>query len=605
MNKRRLIQNFVVFLVSYVVFIFFLSLLATYRQYFFENYVSILFTATCVDLVLLLWNYNRKIIIIFFIFSILYTSAGLINLFIDIFLSGKEIISSLILGNLICCLISLLLRFAQNLKDNIQRKISYLFLNVIVIVALLIPFLFIGYYFLSDQILSTTIVLTLFQTNLPEIYGYLKDKNIFLWCSVFVITFFAIGGITFFINKIADNTLVSLNIATSIGVFVELIFFLYNTKPILTDCYILNVFRQTQIVLKEYRDYGKAKALRQHNLEVLKGLTIAAGKGGLYVLVIGESETRDHMHVYGYGEETTPWLSDMNKTKEQTRLIVFDNAYSNHTHTVPVLTYALSVKNQYNNIDIKNAYSLIEVAKVAGFTTYWISNQLKYGGWDTPVAEMASAADHEIWINGSVGLVLGSDFYDEKIVEELEKLSLRDNNILVVCHLMGNHGFYRYRYPSEFQRYDISQRRSDLSENVWAYDNSVYYTDYILRRIYEVVSQKPNFKSMVYLSDHGEDPDNGVSHEASKFTWKMARIPLVMFFSDSFIKESGDTVTTLAKHKKNYWTNDLLYNLMINIMHIENAPYNDNKWNLSSENYEMKKEVLKTLHGSKSLSEER
>lgn len=47
--------------------------------------------------------------------------------------------------------------------------------------------------------------------------------------------------------------------------------------------------------------------------------------------------------------------------------------------TVPVLTYALTDKNQYNSVSMAQAYSLIEVAAAAGFDTYWISNQERYG----------------------------------------------------------------------------------------------------------------------------------------------------------------------------------------------------------------------------------
>ena len=107
-------------------------------------------------------------------------------------------------------------------------------------------------------------------------------------------------------------------------------------------------------------------------------------RGGVFVLVIGESETRNHMQVYGYDRETTPWLQDQRENREN---ITFSNAYSNHTHTVPVLTYALSENNQYNEIALQDAYSIVEAANAAGYETYWLSNQRKLGAWDTPVAE--------------------------------------------------------------------------------------------------------------------------------------------------------------------------------------------------------------------------
>lgn len=65
---------------------------------------------------------------------------------------------------------------------------------------------------------------------------------------------------------------------------------------------------------------------------------------GIYVLVIGESQNRLHMSVYGYGRETTPWLNQQHN--ENPDFLLFTQAYSCHTHTVPTLTYALTAKNQ-------------------------------------------------------------------------------------------------------------------------------------------------------------------------------------------------------------------------------------------------------------------
>lgn len=112
-------------------------------------------------------------------------------------------------------------------------------------------------------------------------------------------------------------------------------------------------------ILADYSHYEKSRNERLDRLEQLKGLSVSPKAKGLYVLVIGESATRDHMESYGYKRHTTPFL----KASKRPRNPAFSKAFSNHTHTVPVLTYALSQKNQYNNIPLQKAYSLIEIAK--------------------------------------------------------------------------------------------------------------------------------------------------------------------------------------------------------------------------------------------------
>ena len=606
MNIKVLVFRFLICAGIFVDVAYGISLLANIPPSLTGCYGAIISAALCVSLVLALWNYNKKIIALFVVFSVLYILAALTKLFANVTFSGKEIAGDFVLGNLMCCLLCLFLHVRENVKLSIVKKTLNLFLSIIVLISLFIPFIFIGYCILSHRVLSTTILLTLFQTNFSEVVGYLKDQDFLLWGIVFSITLYFLGKIIFFIYKINDNSNALFSKCTVSGM-VTVVFFLFcYSFQNFSDCYLLSVFRQARVVLNEYRDYGNAKAFRLNHLNNLKGLEIMPGRGGLYILVIGESETRDHMSVYGYSKDTTPWLTSLSDKNEKTGLVLFQNAYSNHTHTVPALTYALSVKNQYNTVPLKNAYSIMEVAKAAGYTTYWISNQIKYGVWDTPVAEIACTADHEIWLNGNVGISLATQYYDEKIVEELSNLKIReDANVFIVCHLMGSHGYYHDRYPAEFNRFKCKQERTGYNEIVATYDNTVYYTDYLLKNIFKFASSQPSFKGMVYLSDHGEDPDNGIMHEASKFTWQMARIPMFMFFSDSFVNEENNMFVAIVKNKNKFWTNDLLYNLLVNIMHIKNSPFNEPKWNLASEEYNMERSDLKTLHGGKNLKEEK
>jgi glucan phosphoethanolaminetransferase (alkaline phosphatase superfamily) len=115
-------------------------------------------------------------------------------------------------------------------------------------------------------------------------------------------------------------------------------------------------------------------------------------------------------------------------------LYYFSMRISNHTHTVPALTYALSEKNQYNTMRLEDAYSIIEIAKAAGYDTWWISNQLKYGAYDTPIAEMASTVDHEVWINTHAGKLVKTSYYDEELVNRLPHIS--DNTPALLSYIL-------------------------------------------------------------------------------------------------------------------------------------------------------------------------
>ena len=346
---------------------------------------------------------------------------------------------------------------------------------------------------------------------------------------------------------------------------------------------------EVKVALQQYRAYGEARAMREERLKNLQGLNLVSS-GGVFVLVIGEAETRNHMQVYGYERETTPWMKDQCENKEN---VTFSNAYSNYVHTVPALTYALSEKNQYNDMDLQDAYSIVEVANAVGYETYWISNQKKLGVADTPVSETASTAQHQKWMNGMFGNSQVTEYYDDILLTQIPQVC--EKNALIIIHLMGCHADYRDRCPNaHFSGEDYVDQ----------YDDAVLYNDYILSQIYERVHSLPNFKGMVYFSDHGEDPDRRLYHEATKFTWSMARIPLVMWFSDAFQEERPDVFARLKAHEQAYWTNDLIYDVMIDVLGIEGMPRVEPQHDLASMEYGITKENAMTLHGSLKLSDE-
>ena len=257
-------------------------------------------------------------------------------------------------------------------------------------------------------------------------------------------------------------------------VLVWIVYTLYAIMPKLNLCSLVNIIETTRATLHSFDEFKENKTLRILRLRNLMKLASDNEQNGVYVLVIGESENKDHMQLYGYKRKNTPWLAELALNKNT---VVFENAYSNHTHTTPTLTYALSGQNQYDNIELDEAFSLIEAAQAVGYKTYWISNQSKYELWETPVTMMASAADVQHWLNVNSGDKLFTSYYDEKLVEKIPSYQT-DEKMLIVVHVMGCHGAYRDRYPAKYRHF------SGKDKNIDAYDNSVLYNDYVLQQIY-------------------------------------------------------------------------------------------------------------------------
>lgn len=478
---------------------------------------------------------------------------------------------------------------------KLKSRIISLFVSFLSFTLLILPCLLPACYILNwtfgNPVLSMDAILAFYQTDFSEASSYfftfakLGRVSLVIACLLLVIF------LAFSISKSEQkSTVLSRSRDLIISVVLILIsVFLVSHFSVNT---VTKPFIKAEEMLNQYILY---KEISSHRESLLKNYIKSKvdSSDGTFVLVIGESLSRTHMGVYGYSKETTPWQSSI---KNNSNVVFYENAYSCHTHTIPVLTYALTTKNQYNNTSLKDALSIIDVAKYIGdFSTYWISNQGKYGIYDTPVSAIASSVDNEFFTDNNHEDTSSSRF-DEILVDKLKSLDLSSKKNLIVIHLMGSHCAYSVRYPHQFNKY------SSESEDINAYNNSVYYNDYVLRKIYETVKNMPNFKAMVYFSDHGEDVIRNLGHNSGSFTWDMARIPFWTIFSDSYIKEHNDRYKSYKEHSKRAFTNDLIYDYILGLMEITDSSLYSSKNDISSPDYAYFKDDLKTLHGNKSLA---
>lgn len=467
-------------------------------------------------------------------------------------------------------------------KHVIRSVLRFIFLAVI----LLPVFVILGYYSVTSTVFAPDTLLTIAQTNIQEAIEYAKDnfscKTIFLIILTNAFVFFVAIKNT---QKILWN---KYNLFLVLFCITACLVGVYKYR----DNIITDIPKQASKTLAQYKNFSKERTDRKDNMSKL--LLSHKPEAGVYVLVIGESQNRAHMQDYNYHRATTPWLDSMKNDKN---MLLFTKAYSCHTHTVPTLLYALTAKNQYNNIAVKNAVSVLEVAEAAGFETVWLSNQVKYSAWDTPVTSIASEANQQKWINSTLGESTNTDYFDGKLIEELEKIKITDK-MLIVMHLMGNHGSYEQRYPKAFEKYDGKN-------TIDKYDNSIIYNDYVMSQVYKRARKIPNFKGLVYCSDHADAIDKNLSHDAAQFDFDMTHIPLYIYLSDSYIQNNSAKYKSLEKQKNKLFTNDLLFNLMLGVLGINlNNIYEPNN-DPTADTFDNNKERFKTLYGKKYICEEK
>ena len=467
-------------------------------------------------------------------------------------------------------------------KHVIRSVLRFIFLAVI----LLPVFVILGYYSVTSTVFAPDTLLAIAQTNIQEAIEYAKDN---FSCKTIFLIILANASVFFVAIKNTQKILWNkYNLFLVLFCITACLVGVYKYR----DNIITDIPKQASKTLAQYKNFSKERTDRKDNMSKL--LLSHKPEAGVYVLVIGESQNRAHMQAYNYHRATTPWLDSMKNDKN---MLLFTKAYSCHTHTVPTLLYALTAKNQYNNIAVKNAVSVLEVAEAAGFETVWLSNQVKYSAWDTPVTSIASEANQQKWINSTLGESTNTDYFDGKLIEELEKIKITDK-MLIVMHLMGNHGSYEQRYPKAFEKYDGKN-------TIDKYDNSIIYNDYVMSQVYKRARKIPNFKGLVYCSDHADAIDKNLLHDAAQFDFDMTHIPLYIYLSDSYIQNNSAKYKSLEKQKNKLFTNDLLFNLMLGVLGINlNNIYEPNN-DPTADTFDNNKERFKTLYGKKYICEEK
>lgn len=275
----------------------------------------------------------------------------------------------------------------------------------------------------------------------------------------------------------------------------------------------------------------------------------------IYILIIGESTTRQHMGLYGYERDNNPLLSEL-----ADELIIYENVISPHTHTISALSKVLT-NASFDEGKHENTGSLIQLFNKAGFETYWLSNQCPIGAFESTVTALSNSCDRQIFINAK------QNNLDEGLLFPLQSLlQEKVDKKLIIMHLMGTHVRYDKRYSKDFNIYHTQPETQFKHEKAYnsinTYDNAVLYNDYIVSEIMNQLKLCNVDKSCaLYLSDHGEEvfkDKNFALHAEYDDTKAMYDIPFILWMSESM--ESDSSRFVLDESRK-YSSEDLIFTM--------------------------------------------
>lgn len=462
----------------------------------------------------------------------------------------------------------------------------------------IIPLISIIYILIFDGAILEETLYAVFQTNQSEAYEYIVDFVPIQYIALFAL-FIIIINFLIYQQRASQTPIKKVYLIIAMVVFGGIFlskpsnFQIYDSIVFANKNYKneLQLFKDTQI--KKNTNKIKFKANKKEKKEV-------------YIVVIGESLNKKHMGIYGYLRNTTPLLSKM---RNQGDITIFNQAYSAHTHTTEVLQLALTEANQYNDKTYYNSLTIIDILKKADIQTYWITNQSLYSIFDNLVSIIAQTSQHLISLNKSVGANTRTQKYDDAVIDEVKNILKQDTekNKVIFIHLMGNHSRYASRYPKDkYSVYSSRIKQGEFGKNphginvINHYDNSVVYNDFVVASILKELqeSSKNQVGGFFYFSDHADDVINNKGHGSGSFSYYMAQIPIVAWFSDKYQARYQEKYRTLTNNINKLYSNDMVYDTLIGMTNIKTDKYNS-QYDLSSKNYQLHPKDALVLHGRK------
>nr|WP_314870469.1 sulfatase-like hydrolase/transferase [uncultured Campylobacter sp.] len=316
------------------------------------------------------------------------------------------------------------------------------------------------------------------------------------------------------------------------------------------------------------------------------------------VFIIGESLQRNFMSLYGYYLPTTPNLQAL---EQSGNLIAFSDVVSPGAKTNDVLKYVLNFGNYESekqrpwsaNLDIVN------LARLANYETFWISNQERYGQWAVASGASAQMTDHSDFTNQipvykyaySLDEVMLPSIKNFKSGAKRSPLARKDESSAAevngtqkkdkffILHLMGSHPSYEFRYPKSFAKFsaaDISREPLDEGQKkeLAHYLNTVAYNDFIVSEIYKIFADDNTL--IVYFSDHAQSlyqyRGKLIHGGINRFTLE---IPLIFMASDKFKEQNADLWARIAAAKNRPFLNDDLIHAIAEILEMTELPEYD------------------------------
>jgi len=298
------------------------------------------------------------------------------------------------------------------------------------------------------------------------------------------------------------------------------------------------------------------------------------------IMVLGETARAQNFSIDGYQRVTTPRMEALQQN--DSGFVNFSQVSSCGTATAVSLPCLFSKFPRTNYDDEKGIRyeSLLDVMATAGMSVYWRDNNTGCKGvCDRVSYESVANAKVPDFCQGD------GDCYDEVLLHGIEQMiDQQAGDVLIVLHQNGSHGpTYYARVPPALKVFAPACETSQLNECeneaiVNAYDNTIYYTDYFLNKVVDLLKRRSELSTaMFYVSDHGESlgENNLYLHGAPYFMApkEQIHVPMMMWLSQRFQQDQSIDMACVKQRSGAELSHDYVFHSLLGLLGIESSAY--------------------------------
>jgi len=266
------------------------------------------------------------------------------------------------------------------------------------------------------------------------------------------------------------------------------------------------------------------RKIEQKNLSTNLVLNKSHSKWDKVIVVLGESLSPDHMSLFDYKRETTPFLASLKNNKN----FFFRKGLSSGVSTDISVAFFLNLT--YGDAAIKKIamgdHCLFKLAKELDYSTHFLSiqstQQLRY---ISPYLCSKSLDDLRSFEELKLKTKDANAALDRELLPSLNQLLQSDSKQFIILHQRGSHGPWELRSNLESKKFNDSKTDKRIND----YDNSVVEFDFFWKEFYTLLSKQKSKILVLYLSDHGESAGRDQKYGHGFLAPSSFEIPMLFF----------------------------------------------------------------------------